>query len=1078
MTLPEKDPPEFEALRNSNAFPQPDAARDKRVRGSMNEAIQRQNRRSSKNRWITWGATAAALVLIVGGLSISRLVYVEKYITIDDAEISVSLSTTLPSPEGLSSISIGEDSESDAPKAIAFYKRQEVETAPDIATWRPSKLVPNTSRLLVGDKEELPLKTVQVNARVDGFRARVLIDLYFLNDRDRQLEGNFQLRLPGEASPYFFAFGESQFESAPVDGKLFTGFLPEEILAARAPSWTEVKEARMVPREKAAQAYRETVRRVVDPALLEWSGAGIFSARVFPLRPGKLERVVIGYDLDLARAGDSFEFRLDLPQGVSETAVDLSAAAVEGLGFEVSPASEPVKSDGRSTWRFKNPTDHLVTLRVKGLGPALLEGIDPKTGSYFAARLRPELPEVPGAAGSSRAVFLVDTSLSSNPEKFNIWLKLLRAILDRNRDSLKSFAVLFFNIESFWWKEEFIENTDSAVAELLAFASRLSLEGATDLGSALKEAARPSWLKGNELATAAKPWDLFFLSDGAATWGEGEPYALSSAVKSGGGGALFAYSSGLSGTDLSALAHLARETNGAVFSVAGEAEIEKAAIAHRSRPWQLAGVSIDGGTDLLIAGRPQSVFHGQELVLVGRGAPRAGSEVVLTLRQEGVEKSVRTRMAQVLPSDLAPRLYAQVAVGQLEDLQSAAEPIARSYATHFRVTGRTCSLLMLESEQEYQRYNIKPEEDALVVKMSAASEVVAKALKELGDALGDPKAAFLTWLKKMESMPGLELKIETALRLALESLPKQAFTIEPTPLRMKLRTNDGIPGKLQESLASQTLDYDLISAEAVRRLAEFGPADALKAASSLIEANPGDGVLARDVGFSALEWGLGGQAYHLFRRVADSRPNEPENYRAMALCLEELKDADLALAYYEIALAGKWDQRFGEFRKILGLEYLRFLRRIERGELSSSVREFARARLETAAREFDPGPTDLLVTISWNTDGTDVDLHVIEPGGEECFYQHPTTQAGGHLTQDVTQGYGPEMYAIRKAPAGKYRILAHYFAADRNRLSARTKVYATIVEGWGTPAEKITRKSVQLAEGKEVHEIIAIDVRR
>ena len=38
------------------------------------------------------------------------------------------------------------------------------------------------------------------------------------------------------------------------------------------------------------------------------------------------------------------------------------------------------------------------------------------------------------------------------------------------------------------------------------------------------------------------------------------------------------------------------------------------------------------------------------------------------------------------------------------------------------------------------------------------------------------------------------------------------------------------------------------------------------------------------------------------------------------------------------------------------------------------------------------------------------------------------TQSGGKLTQDVTQGYGPEMYVLPSAPAGRYQIRAHYFA--------------------------------------------------
>ncbi len=1119
MNIQDENAPEIEALKKARDFPRPDPARDKKVKGAMGEALVRKARQSVRRWWIAVGVAVAALIGIgITVLENSKNVETSRnvltnakpkmYRTPDtivmangfqDRDLNkyrdltrfaaggASLEEVLDkNGEPISFLGIGGGS-GNAGRYGGLIE-EKLDISGDVATWQPSNLVPNTSRLMVGDKEELPLKAMQVNARVDGFRARVLIDLYFLNDRDRQLEGSFQLRLPGEASPYFFAFGEITFDLAAasagpaayfysLEDSRSMGFGPREILDARARSWTEVKEARMVPREKAAFAYRETVRRVVDPALLEWSGAGIFSARVFPLRPKKLARVVIGYDVDLNRAGEDLEYRLDLPQGVPDCVVDLNAAAPEGIDLEVKPGAVPLKDQGRSIWRFQDPADKVVTLRVKGLGPTLLTGIDPKTGPYFAARFRPGLPSLPAASGSPQAVFLADTSLSSNPEKFGIWLKLLRGILDGNRDRLKSFAVLFFNIESFWWKEGFTENTPEAVDALLAFANRLSLEGATDLGSALKEAARPSWQKdGAPAAPAApaEPWDLFLLSDGSPTWGDGDLYALSAALESGRAGALFAYSTGLSGTDLNALGHLARESGGAVFSVAGEAEIEKASTAHRARPWHLAGISLEGGSDLLIAGRPQSLFPGQEILLAGRGSPRPGAEIVLTLRQGDEEKVLHTKLQRSLDSDLAPRAYAQAAVGQLEDLLSAAEPIARAYATHFRVTGRTCSLLMLESEQDYLRYGIKPEEDAFVVKGSAASEVVARTLKDLGDALGDPKAAFLAWLKKLEEAPGLEFKVETALKLALGSMPTKAFAVEPSPLHAKLRTWDGVPGKLQEALASRDLDYDTVSAEALRRLAEYGPADALRAASSLVEASPGDGVTARDVGFSALEWGLGGQAYHLFRRVSAARPFEPENYRAMALCLEELKDADLAMACFEVGLGGKWDGRFGEFRRILGLEYLRFLRRIEKGDLVTAVPDFVRARLETVTKEFDPGPADLLVTITWNTDGTDVDLHVVEPDGEECLYSHSTTQSGGHITQDVTQGYGPEMYLLKKAPAGRYRIAVHYFASDRNRASTRTKVYATVFEGWGTPAERITRKVVTLAEGKEMHDLATV----
>ncbi|MCZ6788210.1 MAG: hypothetical protein O7E54_13705, partial [Planctomycetota bacterium] len=101
-----------------------------------------------------------------------------------------------------------------------------------------------------------------------------------------------------------------------------------------------VKEARMVPRDQAARAYTETTRRRVDPALVEWAGAGVFSARVFPLVPSRLHRIVIGYDIDLRRKGDALEFRLDLPRTGAKTRLDLSVADTGG---------EPVMASGAAS---------------------------------------------------------------------------------------------------------------------------------------------------------------------------------------------------------------------------------------------------------------------------------------------------------------------------------------------------------------------------------------------------------------------------------------------------------------------------------------------------------------------------------------------------------------------------------------------------------------------------------------------------------------------------------------------------------------------------------------------------------
>lgn len=975
-----------------------------------------------------------------------------------------------------------------------------------VETWKRSTRRPNAARLSVGDKEELPLRGMQINVRIEGFRARVVLDCWFENTRHRTLEGTFQLRLPDEASPYFFAFGETQAKAAepppffPADVAGRLGADPAAIVADRAATWSAPKEARMVPREKAAVAYRETVRRAVDPALIEWAGAGVFDARVFPLAPGKVHRVVVGYEADLTWAGNDLEYLVDLPESVPHAVVDVSVVPPGKARATVTPKAAPLATEGgRLRFRFEDPKERTIAVRIERPGPVAIAGEDSRTGAYFAASFRPDVPGGPalaaspkrvrassgaarqpaarpaaartgGAIGRDAAVFLVDTSLSANPDAFNVWLALLEQILTRNRDVLSRFAVLFFNVETVWYEPRFIENTPERVERLLAHARTLALEGATDLGAALREAARPAWLEG----AAGGPWDVFLLSDGAATWGEPDVFALARALASGGAGSLFAYRTGLAGMDGEVLDHLARESGGAVFSVVGEAEVPAAAVAHRARPWRIESVSVPGVTDLLVAGRPTTLFPGQVLRIAGRGAPPAkdaAAEVVLSRGE--AKKTVRVPLGRPVSSSLAPRAYGDIAVAQLEQLADATERLATSYATYFRVTGKTCSLLMLDNEADYERHGVVAE-DPNAIRETPAAGAIAEALRTIGEHLGDPKAAFLAWLRRLERAPGMKLAVPEPLREVLGNMPVESFAVEAPPLVTKLRAATEVPGSLRELFAMHRLDYDAVVAEAERRRGSLGPGDALKALSSLVEESPGDLVLTRDVAFSALQWGLGAHAYHLFRRAARARPHEPETYRALGACLAAIGKVDLAIAHYEIGILGEWDARFGDFRRITGMEYAHLLRRIARGELRTSAKDWAASRLATLGERFGPSRADLVVTITWNTDATDVDLHVVEPSGEECFYSHPRTKSGGELTRDVTQGYGPEMYVLPTAPRGPYAIRARYYATDRNRASTRTKVHAVVFEGWGTPEQRVTEKVVTLETGKQMHDILTV----
>ncbi len=77
----------------------------------------------------------------------------------------------------------------------------------------------------------------------------------------------------------------------------------------------------------------------------------------------------------------------------------------------------------------------------------------------------------------------------------------------------------------------------------------------------------------------------------------------------------------------------------------------------------------------------------------------------------------------------------------------------------------------------------------------------------------------------------------------------------------------------------------------------------------------------------------------------------------------------------------------------------------------------------------DVPPVDLQVVLGWDTDGTDVDLHVTDPAGEECYYAHRTTELGGKLDVDDTDGFGPEVFTLAHAASGSYRVEVKYYSS-------------------------------------------------
>lgn len=97
-------------------------------------------------------------------------------------------------------------------------------------------------------------------------------------------------------------------------------------------------------------------------------------------------------------------------------------------------------------------------------------------------------------------------------------------------------------------------------------------------------------------------------------------------------------------------------------------------------------------------------------------------------------------------------------------------------------------------------------------------------------------------------------------------------------------------------------------------------------------------------------------------------------------------------------------------------------------------------------------PAKLRIVMSWDTDHTDVDLHVVTPNREHAWYGQRTIPSGGSIDMDATDGYGPEIFATPNAVHGTYLIYANYYGGESSKVI--TTVTVTIISNENTPNEK------------------------
>jgi len=254
---------------------------------------------------------------------------------------------------------------------------------------------------------------------------------------------------------------------------------------------------------------------------------------------------------------------------------------------------------------------------------------------------------------------------------------------------------------------------------------------------------------------------------------------------------------------------------------------------------------------------------------------------------------------------------------------------------------------------------------------------------------------------------------------------------------------------------SNSLAYEFLS-KAAAALDE--PSLALRAMTSIVEIAPRDSEqLLRGAWLSlASEPPLPVWAQRFGERSLSERQDNANTYRALAMAYWQDQNFQKAAEVYSQALQVNFDARYGNVHRVLREEamlLLRQLRASDSGAFQKAKEVFSWADWLNVDEGAD---ITLMITLSWLTDANDVDLHVIDPNKEECYYGNRLTAWGLELYSDQTQGLGPELISLTQAKKGTYQVGVKYFSTGAMGASRGSVVIRKLASGLLTESKVLT----------------------
>jgi Ca-activated chloride channel family protein len=426
--------------------------------------------------------------------------------------------------------------------------------------------------------------------------------------------------------------------------------------------------------ERARGVYEEIVRKLRDPALVEWMGHGLLRARIFPIQPGEEKRVVVRFRAVAEREGDAL--RLDWLGGRrANDAGDNSSFTLAypddgALGDAYSPTHtlHVMHERNRRVAHVddaRGPVTMLVPVRSRSSAAVSLLANAP-TGEDGFALITLSPPAQAVRATPRDIVLVIDVSGSMSGRKIEqaraAGRQLLQSLTPSDRFRLIDFSS---DVRSF--RDGWSVATGGNVRAAGEYLDALRASGGTNIRGALEEALASD-------TPAGRLPLVLFLTDGAPTVGETRPDAIAQrAAELRRERRIFTFGIGAD-VNAALLEQIALQGRGTATYVRPEESVERAVgvVAERLARPVATDVHIHADGVRLYGLQPQGaidLFAGQDLVVLAR---YAGTREDATLVIEGRTSDGPVRWtghvsfpAHTSKNEFVARLWAVQRVGYL-----------------------------------------------------------------------------------------------------------------------------------------------------------------------------------------------------------------------------------------------------------------------------------------------------------------------------------------------------------------------------------------------------------------------------